>query len=120
MKSRAVSLDWVLNQLAGMRFPEQGQAYDFIKRSYESGEKEFKEESHNLTLDDEGDFIWDFGFRWLIETAKGNFIWSDPEYQGDNTIRPCKENEAEEWSGRFEGHHCIQDYCGDAVIIKNE
>lgn len=30
-----VSLDWVLNQLAGMSFPRQGAAYDFIKRSAE-------------------------------------------------------------------------------------
>lgn len=28
----AVSLDWVLNQLAGMQFPKQGEAYDFIKK----------------------------------------------------------------------------------------
>jgi hypothetical protein len=31
-----VSKDWVLSQLAGMRFPEQGQAYDFMKKLFES------------------------------------------------------------------------------------
>lgn len=35
---KAVSLDWVLNQLAGMKFPEQGGAYDFIKRSFENAQ----------------------------------------------------------------------------------
>jgi hypothetical protein len=29
----AVSLPWLLNALAGMSFPEPGQAYDYIKRS---------------------------------------------------------------------------------------
>lgn len=33
---KAVSLGWVLNQLAGSRFPEQGQAYDFIKKCSEN------------------------------------------------------------------------------------
>lgn len=28
----SVSTEWVLNQLAGMKFPEQGGAYDFIKK----------------------------------------------------------------------------------------
>lgn len=32
-QSKAVSLDWVLNQLAGMSFPKVGGAYDFIKDS---------------------------------------------------------------------------------------
>ncbi len=29
-----VSREYVLNQLAGMKFPEQGQAYDFIKKCF--------------------------------------------------------------------------------------
>jgi len=33
-----VSLAWVLNQLAGMRFPEPGQAYEFILASALAGE----------------------------------------------------------------------------------
>jgi hypothetical protein len=31
--SHSVSAYWVLNQLSGMRFPGQGEAYDFMKRS---------------------------------------------------------------------------------------
>lgn len=33
----ACSARWVLNQLAGMKFPEQGGAYDFVKKSMISG-----------------------------------------------------------------------------------
>lgn len=29
---KEISPEWVLNQLAGMKFPEPGQAYDFIKK----------------------------------------------------------------------------------------
>jgi len=35
-KSKAVSAAWVLNQLIGMKFPEQGQAYDYMKKCIES------------------------------------------------------------------------------------
>lgn len=34
----AVSLDWVLSMLAGMSFPEQGQAYNYIKRCQEASQ----------------------------------------------------------------------------------
>lgn len=44
MSNTAVSIDWVLNQLAGMKFPEQGGAYDFIKQCWESSEAERKKE----------------------------------------------------------------------------
>lgn len=33
MSNKTVSLDWVLNQLAGRKFPDRGQAHDFIKCS---------------------------------------------------------------------------------------
>ena len=32
-QSKAISSEWVLNLLAGMKFPGQGQAYDFIKKA---------------------------------------------------------------------------------------
>ena len=32
-----VSAHWVLNQLSGMTFPVQGQAYDFMKKSMKAG-----------------------------------------------------------------------------------
>jgi hypothetical protein len=34
-RSNAVSRDYVLNQLAGMKFPGQGEAYDFMKKCME-------------------------------------------------------------------------------------
>ena len=34
--SSGVSREYVLNQLAGMKFPEQGQAYDFIKKCFDT------------------------------------------------------------------------------------
>lgn len=35
-----------------------------------------------------GEFTWDFGQLFFIETDKGNFIWSDPDYGGNNTLTP--------------------------------
>lgn len=37
--SQAVSLDWVLNQLAGLTFPEQGQAHDYIRECFERSKR---------------------------------------------------------------------------------
>lgn len=73
-----------------------------------------------LTLDTYGLFSWDFGNKFHIETAVGNFEWSDPEYPGgDNTIKPC--GPYEEWRkkqyARDKGRHKIRDYCGDKVVI---
>lgn len=33
-----------------------------------------------------GDFTWDFGQNFFIETPIGNCVWSDPDYYGDSTI----------------------------------
>ncbi len=35
---KAVSAEWVLNQLAGGKYPEQGQAYDYMKKCMETVE----------------------------------------------------------------------------------
>ena len=42
----------------------------------------------SLTVEDVADFTWNWNDLFFLETAKGNFVWSDPEYGGDNTIRP--------------------------------
>lgn len=34
--SSLVSIHWVLNLLAGMKFPEQDQAYEFVKKAYDA------------------------------------------------------------------------------------
>lgn len=76
-----------------------------------------------LTLDDIGDFCWDFGQCFFIETNKGNFVWSDPVYAGNNTIRPydgdigdfCRKNHIPFL--RDKGCHTIRSYCGEDVIL---
>lgn len=65
----------------------------------------------------EGIFTWDFGNQFFIETIKGNFVWSDPEYGGSNLLYETKLT-YKEWInfdsggyGRDKGIHIIKDYC---------
>jgi hypothetical protein len=79
-----------------------------------------------LTKDDYADFTWMWGQKFFLETKHGNFVWSDPNYQGDNTIRPfqgtlldfCKTMGVD--YGRSKGIHMISRYCGEKVIIMAE
>lgn len=78
-----------------------------------------------LTLEDVATFTWSFGHVFFMETAKGNYEWSDPDYQGDNTIRPFK-GTYKDWLkrrgipfGRDKGTHTIDGYCGTEVSIKD-
>ncbi len=71
-----------------------------------------------------GDFTWFWGQTFFIETSEGNFIWSDPDYNGDNTIRSTNES-LEQYCknsnvpcGRDKGTHVIENYCGKNVIFK--
>ena len=73
-------------------------------------------------LDLVGDFTWDFGQRFHIHTKVGDFEWRDPDYGGDNSIRPCAPYQ--QWIkksgapfGRSKGSHVIREYCGDEVKI---
>ena len=76
-----------------------------------------------ITLDTVAEFTWDYGNKFLLETDEGNFEWSDPDYNGDNTI--VKFNGTyRDWLasagipyGRMKGSHTIRDYCGDQVKI---
>lgn len=78
-----------------------------------------------LTLDTIADFTWCLCGEWFhLETNDGCYEWSDPDYGGDNTIRPC--GSLAEWYedrgipfGRCKGRHLIRDYCGEDVIIKD-
>lgn len=76
-----------------------------------------------LQLSDTAHFSWGFSDEFFLETAKGNFIWSDPDYQGNNTIRPFPCNHTD-WCkaykidfSRDKGRHTIEDYCGKDVKI---
>jgi hypothetical protein len=77
-----------------------------------------------LTLDQIAEFTWGFNSHFLLKTAEGSFIWSDPDYCGDNTIVPF-EGGYKEWLifegipfGRDKGTHIIREYCGEEVKIK--
>lgn len=62
------------------------------------------------------EFTWNFGNQFFIETEEGNFIWSDPSYNGDNTIRKYNGSLEDYFGnsfGRDKGKHYISDYCGE-------
>ncbi len=67
-----------------------------------------------------GEFTWDFGQKFFIQTSEGNFVWSDPDYGGDNTIRPYNgtlQHFFGEGFGRGKGVHTIASYCGEGVVF---
>lgn len=77
----------------------------------------------SLTVEDVADFTWNWNDLFFLETAKGNFVWSDPEYGGDNTIRPYNGDLKKFFGksyGRSSGSHTIAAYCGNGVRILDE
>lgn len=72
----------------------------------------------------EGRFLWNFCCYFFIETSKGNFVWSDSDYHGDNTVRRyngsaekfCKDYDVPFL--RDKGRHIIEDYCGKDIIFE--
>lgn len=68
-----------------------------------------------------GEFTWDFGQEFFIETVAGNFVWSDPDYNGTGEIRPYR-GSYNKWIGcgfgRSKGLHRIGGYCGDFVFVQ--
>ena len=76
-----------------------------------------------INLDTIADFTWGFANEFFLETKEGNFVWSDPDYQGDNTIKPFNGNYLQ-WCkrccipyGREKGTHTIRGYCGEDVKL---
>ena len=69
-----------------------------------------------------GQFIWLFGQEFFIETSEGNFIWRDPDYQGDGSIIEYKGTLKSYLKkhgipfGRDKGKHLIGEYCGDFTV----
>ncbi len=66
-----------------------------------------------------GDFTWFWNDTFFIETSVGNFIWSNPDYNGTNTIKPYNGTYKAFLKslnnipyGRSKGKHLISDYCG--------
>lgn len=78
-----------------------------------------------MNFDTIADFTWFWNDEFFLETDEGNYIWSSPEYNGDNTIRRYNgslsdyiSNEAGCSFGRDKGRHRIRDYCGDSVKLE--
>lgn len=75
-------------------------------------------------LNCQAEFDWSFGDKWYVITPYGNFVWSDPDYGGDNTFTKvsynCKKFCQIEHIPyvRFKGKHTVRGYCGEEIIIK--
>lgn len=81
--------------------------------------KALKKELLNST----GRFTWDFGQHFFVETSIGNFVWSDPQYNGNNTFERYV-GSFEDWLkeidipfGRDKGEHFISSFCGDQFTV---
>lgn len=66
-----------------------------------------------------GSFYWCFGYDYFISTERGNFIWKDPQFGGDNSFISFNGN-IEEYkrekkisSFRWEGVLLIAKRCGN-------
>ena len=74
----------------------------------------------NDLLKQYADFTWNFGMLFFVETSIGNFIWSDPDYGGDNSFRKTNQTINEFFGssfGRCKGKHKIENYCGSFISI---
>lgn len=67
-----------------------------------------------------GEFTWDFGQEFFIETDVGNFVYSDPDYNGDNTVKETGQTYSE-WIapqyGRDKGKTFVGSRCTGARVI---
>ena len=77
-----------------------------------------------LTINDYAEFTWLWSREFFLETEeKGNWIWSNPAYGGNNEIHPYNGSLTKYVKsigipyGRDKGTHTIGEYCGDQVII---
>lgn len=72
-------------------------------------------------LNDRAEFTWDFGQEFYVKTENyGSYIWSDPDYRGDNTFKQTAlsyEQHMEGMMGRDKGVHNVERYCGDQIEI---
>jgi len=94
--------------------PIDGTRFDVdVLRCLESLERKYSP----LTLETVAEFIWFWNDKFFLETPCGNFVWSNPEYDGDNTIVPFEgsiENFCKKIGipyGRDKGRHTIGGYC---------
>jgi len=70
-----------------------------------------------------GNFSWNFGSKFFVETSIGNFIWNDPDYGGDNIIKefPGTYGDFLEQTGtpycRDKGIHIIGEYVPKDITV---
>jgi hypothetical protein len=74
-----------------------------------------------MLLNSMGEFAWAWNYKFFIETGYGNYVWHDPDYGGDNTIRKyngtLRAFIQEEGISvvRDKGEHILRNYCGSEV-----
>ena len=74
-------------------------------------------------LNTNGKFLWNHADKFFIETVLGNFIWSDPDMGGSNSLFPYGGTFLD-WNAkanknslcRDKGTHVLKDFCGADVI----
>lgn len=87
----------------------------------------------SINLETVADFSWTFGHHFLLATLdKELYVWSDPDYGGDNTIRKLDikkyPSSTDEWTRlykkhfgtpfvRCKGRHTVKGYCGENVVF---
>ena len=76
----------------------------------------------NSVLNSIADFTWMWNDIFFLETSEGNYLWSDPDYGGDNKIRryhgthkDLLKHIGHDFS-RAKGRHTIKEYCPGATV----
>lgn len=79
-----------------------------------------------MTRDEIGKLVasvtWLWGQDFFFETEKGNFLWYDPDYQGNNYLHPFegKLHDAYDYVGvgigRDKRTHVIENYAPDFIL----
>lgn len=79
-----------------------------------------------LRLEDLATFAWSFHYRFFLETTlAGNYVWNDPDYDGDNVITPFAGSSKDFCRNinvpflREKGTNTVGQYCGPSVILKD-
>ena len=78
-------------------------------------------------LNSVAEFTWFFNDLFYVEVYHhcGNFIWSDPDYGGDNSFRHTNltyeqylnKHAGFGFWGRDKGRHTVQSYCGSHIVV---
>ena len=77
-----------------------------------------------ITISDNGVFTFGWSEEFFVETNKGNFIFSDPGFGGDNTMRPFYGSidgwvQGLPYAAINKGRHVIKDFCGNVNFVNS-